>query len=116
MTKEHGADQGKKNEGRVRVFDLDSLSIQTSNPRPQISAARPLGGEQWLEKILGNIQSLARGPIPPSRGSPCTHIPDNGSGKCRLGARNFAGHIVAHAPPAFPAGAIINSDAASVTI
>jgi hypothetical protein len=80
----------------------------------QILAARPLEGEQWLKQDHGNIQSLQRGSVPPPRGSQCTHIPDHGSGHCPLGEMNFAGHIVAHAPPAFP-DAIVNVAAASVT-
>ncbi|KAF9670124.1 hypothetical protein SADUNF_Sadunf13G0035900 [Salix dunnii] len=80
----------------------------------KVLAARPLEGEQWLEKNLGNIQSLQRGPVTPISGSPCTHIPGRGSGKCSLGARNFAGHIAAQAPPAFP-DAIMNFAAASTT-
>ncbi|KAI9376988.1 hypothetical protein POPTR_019G012603v4 [Populus trichocarpa] len=64
---------------------------------------------------LGNIQSLQRAPVPPSSGSPCTHTPGLGSGgHCPLGEMNFAGHIVAHAPPAFP-DAIVNFSTASVT-
>ncbi|KAH8481051.1 hypothetical protein H0E87_031098 [Populus deltoides] len=80
----------------------------------QILAARPLEGEQWLKQNLGNIQSLRRGPVPSSGGSSCTHIPGHGSGHCPLGEMNFAGHIVAHAPPAFP-DAIVNFSTASVT-
>ncbi|KAJ6854638.1 hypothetical protein NC651_039550 [Populus alba x Populus x berolinensis] len=80
----------------------------------QILAARPLEGEQWLKQDLGNIQSLERGPVPPSGGSSCTHTPGRGSGHCPLGEMNFAGHNVAHAPPAFP-DAIVNFAAASVT-
>ena len=74
----------------------------------QILAGRPLEGEQWLKQNLGNIQSLQKG------GSQCTHIPGHGSGPCPLGEMNFAGNIVAHAPPAFP-DAIVNFAAASVT-
>jgi len=80
----------------------------------QILAARPLEGEQWLKQDLGNIQSLQRVPVPPSDGSSCNHIPGSGSGHCPLGEMNFAGHIVAHAPPAFP-DAIVNFSTASVT-
>jgi hypothetical protein len=76
----------------------------------QILAARPFEGEQWLKQHLGNIQSPQRAPVSPTGGSPCTHIP----GHCPLGEMNFAGHIVAHAPPAFP-DAIVNIAAASVT-
>ena len=80
----------------------------------QILAARPIEGEQWLKQNLGNIQSLQRGLVPPSRGSSCTHTPGRGSGHCPLGEMNFAGPIVAHAPPAFP-DAIVKFAAASVT-
>ncbi|KAJ6883821.1 hypothetical protein NC652_030925 [Populus alba x Populus x berolinensis] len=91
------------------------VTIVLGSCSEQVLAARPLmEGERWSEKIVGNIQSLQRGPVPPSTGSPCTHIPGRGSGKCTLGERNFAGHTVALAPPAFP-DAIMNFDAAAST-
>ncbi|KAJ6892484.1 hypothetical protein NC651_025626 [Populus alba x Populus x berolinensis] len=42
-------------------------------------AARPLdqGAEQWLVKNL-TLQSLQRGPVPPTGGSPCSYISDRG--------------------------------------
>ncbi|KAJ6854639.1 hypothetical protein NC651_039551 [Populus alba x Populus x berolinensis] len=92
-----------------------SVAIVLGPCSHQILAARPLEGEQWLKQDLGNIQSLQRGPVPPSGGSPCTHTPGRGNGgHCPLGEMNFAGHNVAHAPPAFP-DAIVNFAAASVT-
>ncbi|XP_057961345.1 uncharacterized protein LOC131153207 [Malania oleifera] len=72
--------------------------------------ARVLEGdhEQWVQgheeskKGLMMLQSLQRGPVPPSGKSPCTYIPGRNSGHCTLNGRNFAGHGAAHAPPAFP--------------
>jgi hypothetical protein len=90
------------------------VTIVLGSCSQQVLAARPLEGERWSEKIVGNIQSLQRGPVPPSGGSPCTHIPGRGSGKCSLGEMNFAGHTVALAPPAFP-DAIMNFGAAAST-
>ncbi|KAG8364611.1 hypothetical protein BUALT_Bualt18G0015500 [Buddleja alternifolia] len=51
-----------------------------------IVAMRPLKeGERWMTKINLVIQSLPRGPVPPSRGSPCTYIPGGKSrGRCAL--------------------------------
>ena len=80
----------------------------------QTLAARPFSGERLLKQNLGNIQSLDKGPVPSSGGSSCTHIPAHGSGHCPLGEMNFAGHAVAHAPPAFP-DAVVSFGEASVT-
>ncbi|KAF9660952.1 hypothetical protein SADUNF_Sadunf19G0017300 [Salix dunnii] len=80
----------------------------------QIFAARPFSGDRLLKQILGNIPSLDRAPVPPIGGSPCTHIPEHGSGHCPIGAMNFAGHAVARAPPAFP-DAVVSFGEASVT-
>ncbi|KAJ6694134.1 hypothetical protein OIU85_004877 [Salix viminalis] len=102
-------------EGRNRCLAvMIFVTIVFGSCSQKILAARPLEGEQWLEKNLGNIQSLQRGPVTPISGSPCTHIPGRGSGTCSLGARNFAGHAAAHAPPAFP-DAIMSFAAASAT-
>ncbi|KAJ6854637.1 hypothetical protein NC651_039549 [Populus alba x Populus x berolinensis] len=104
----------------VKIFDTDAggskpIAITFSGRiHGRDLCSRPLEGEQWLKQNLGNIQSLERGPVPPSDGSSCTHTPGRGSGHCPLGEMNFAGHNVAHAPPAFP-DAIVNFAAASVT-
>ncbi|CAN0892843.1 hypothetical protein LINGRAHAP2_LOCUS17801 [Linum grandiflorum] len=50
----------------------------------ETATARPL-----VERI--NIQSLQRGPVTPSRSSPCGHVPNRGTGKCTLGGMNVAG-------------------------
>ncbi|KAL0457067.1 UNVERIFIED_CONTAM: hypothetical protein Slati_1045900 [Sesamum latifolium] len=46
------------------------------------------------------LESLPRGPVPPSGSSPCTYIPGQGGGPCPLNERHFAGRRSAHAPPA----------------
>ncbi|KAG5232662.1 transcription factor bHLH [Salix suchowensis] len=102
--------QGRNRCLAVMIF----VTIFFGSCSQKILAARPLEGEQWVEKNLGNIQSLQRGPVTPISGSPCTHIPGRGSGNCPLGARNFAGHAAAHAQPAFP-DAIMSFAAASAT-
>ncbi|KAJ4842216.1 hypothetical protein Tsubulata_005871 [Turnera subulata] len=63
---------------------------------------RLLEGDLLLPKSLV-IQSLQRGPVPPSGASPCTHTPGRGRGRCTLTQMNVAGQIVAQAPPSFPA-------------
>ncbi|CAL1411168.1 unnamed protein product [Linum trigynum] len=59
-----------------------------------VAAARPLHGEQikWRdESFILRIQSLQRGPVPPSQPSPCGHTPDGGTGHCPLTEMNYAG-------------------------
>lgn len=65
----------------IFIFSMFILSI---------SAMRPLEGDHWLQTALV-IQSLQRGPVPPSRSSPCTYIPGRGRGRCTLGEINYAG-------------------------
>ncbi|XWS08842.1 hypothetical protein CRYUN_Cryun40dG0035000 [Craigia yunnanensis] len=57
-------------------------------------------GEQLFGEIVPNFESLQKGPVPPSAGSPCTNIP-GGSGICVVNEMNVAGHLL-HSPPAFP--------------
>lgn len=57
---------------------------------------RPLLDDQ----ILLVSQSLQKGPVPPSGGSPCSTVPRGGSGICNLNAKKIAAFV--HAPPAFP--------------
>uniref|UniRef100_A0A5B6Z868 Uncharacterized protein n=1 Tax=Davidia involucrata TaxID=16924 RepID=A0A5B6Z868_DAVIN len=78
-------------------------NICTVSGFQQLSAMRPLEEEQRLKKGLP-IQSLQRGPVPSSGSNPCTYIPGRGTGRCTLAENemNFAGELVAHAPPAFP--------------
>jgi len=68
------------------------------------AAMRPLHGEQLLKKHFPLIESLQRGPVPPSKGSPGTHIPDQpeGSGTSKLNEMNFVGRANRQPPPAFP--------------
>lgn len=75
-----------------------------------VKAARPINGDEWLKKQhISLLESLPRGPVPPSTSSPCTYIPGGGgSGSC-LNGRNFAG---VGTPPAFPS-AVVNFAAAS---
>ncbi|KAK8564935.1 hypothetical protein V6N13_020065 [Hibiscus sabdariffa] len=53
-----------------------------------ISATRPLD-ERQAPLII--IQSLPRGPVPPSAGNPCTNIPRRGHGRCTLTEMDVAG-------------------------
>ncbi|KAK8682211.1 hypothetical protein V6N13_054604 [Hibiscus sabdariffa] len=56
--------------------------------------------EQFFRQIVPDFESLPRGPVPPSAGSPCTNIP-GGSGHCVVNQINAAGRLF-RSPPAFP--------------
>lgn len=63
---------------------------------------RVLNEEKWLSTMSNNlvIQSLPRGPVPPSHANPCTYVPGGpNKGKCAL-AGEFSGDEAA--APAFP--------------
>lgn len=64
------------------------------------AATRPLHGDQLFKKYVPEFELLQRGPVPPSDGSPCSHIP-GGSGVCRLNEMNVAGRLI-HAPTTYP--------------
>lgn len=64
------------------------------------NAMRPLSEyKEWLKEFEGPLllESLQRGPVPPSSSSPCTNIP-GGGGRCTLEV-NFA---AVHSPPPPP--------------
>ncbi|KAL1561811.1 hypothetical protein AAHA92_04469 [Salvia divinorum] len=58
---------------------------------------------QWLKSQFLLLESLARGPVPPSGPSSCTNIPGQGGPPCPLNEKHFAGRLhrggSAHAPP-----------------
>ncbi|KAL4272083.1 hypothetical protein GQ457_13G025750 [Hibiscus cannabinus] len=62
--------------------------------------------EQLFRQIVPDFESLPRGPVPPSAGSPCTNIP-GGSGHCVINQINAAGHLF-RSPPAFPTVAAVS--------
>ncbi|XP_012483250.1 uncharacterized protein LOC105797927 [Gossypium raimondii] len=65
-------------------------------------------GEQLFRKIVpDHFETLQRGPVPPSGGSPCTNIP-GGSGTCLVNEINAAGHLL-RSPPVFPAVHVIKA-------
>ena len=66
------------------------------------AAIRPnLQEEQvLLKKIIPNLESLAKGPVPPSNHSPCSNIPHPGN--CKVNEMNFARSLT-RSPPPFPA-------------
>ncbi|RVW25565.1 hypothetical protein CK203_058871 [Vitis vinifera] len=74
------------------------LLFAVSNNIQQLVAMRPLI-EGYASAAI-EIQSLQRGPVPPSGSSPCTYIPKRNSGRCTLADPDQMG--VARAPPAFP--------------
>ena len=71
----------------VLVFGVSS----SDNYIQQVVAIRP------LSSIIMEIQSLQRGPVPPSVSSPCTYIPGRSQGRCIFDDQM----AVAHPPPAF---------------
>ncbi|CAL1411167.1 unnamed protein product [Linum trigynum] len=60
-----------------------------------IAAARTFRGEQkwrWDNESFLQIESLQRGPVPPSRASGCGHTPRPGeTGRCPLDEMNYSG-------------------------
>ncbi|CAK9143558.1 unnamed protein product [Ilex paraguariensis] len=60
----------------------------------QCKASRMLDGEEqeWVKKGDTDVlQSLQRGPVPPSGPSGCTNIPGSGGPNCPIKQMNFAG-------------------------
>jgi hypothetical protein len=76
------------------------------------AATRPMHGEQWLKKHFPRIESLQRGPVTPSAGSPCTHN-TVGSGHCTMNEMNFVGRANHQPPPPFPSSVIDHSKASN---
>ncbi|CAI0433969.1 unnamed protein product [Linum tenue] len=65
-----------------------------------IATARPL--------LETEQQSLQRGPVPPSKSSPCGHVPGRGSGRCPLNEMNVAGSgLFGVRPHPAPAGDVV---------
>ncbi|KAK8545462.1 hypothetical protein V6N13_066744 [Hibiscus sabdariffa] len=73
-----------------------------------VLATRPLVEEDEVVPSFNQnliVQSLQRGPVPPSAGNPCTNIPGRSRGRCTLTEMNTVddGVNANHAaPPAFP--------------
>ncbi|KAL8100141.1 hypothetical protein AgCh_032413 [Apium graveolens] len=66
------------------------------------NAMRPLSEyKEWLSEFEGPLllESLQRGPVPPSSSSPCTNIPGGGGSRCTLELNFAAGTVVVHPPP-----------------
>ncbi|KAJ4824397.1 hypothetical protein Tsubulata_024694 [Turnera subulata] len=69
--------------------------IFLSHSQQQTLAIRELAGEKYIKNRIA-IQSLQRGPVPPSAGSPCSNIPGRDKGRCPPRTQmNVAGY----APP-----------------
>ncbi|KAE8728496.1 Phosphoribosylaminoimidazole carboxylase atpase-subunit isoform 1 [Hibiscus syriacus] len=73
-----------------------------------VLATRPLDEEDDVHSFNENliVQSLQRGPVPPSTGNPCTNIPGRSRGRCTLTEMNTIGDggVAAYhaAQPVFP--------------
>ncbi|KAG6764534.1 hypothetical protein POTOM_032008 [Populus tomentosa] len=76
------------------------------------AAMRPLHAEKLFKKHFLHIESLERGPVTPSAGSPGTHIPE-GSGTSKLNEMNFVGRANRQPPPAFPSSVTEQSKASN---
>ncbi|CAN1176669.1 hypothetical protein LINPERHAP2_LOCUS32662 [Linum perenne] len=64
-----------------------------------LMGCRPTAAARPLMRL--NIQSLQRGPVTPSKPSPCGHVPGRGSGRCTLSGMNVAGvGLRVHSTPA----------------
>ncbi|XP_038999183.1 protein ACCELERATED CELL DEATH 6-like [Hibiscus syriacus] len=81
----------------------------TLHPFPPLFwATRPLDEEDDVHSFNENliVQSLQRGPVPPSAGNRCTNIPGRSRGRCTLTEMNAVGGggVAAYhaAPPVFP--------------
>ncbi|KAK4405831.1 Pentatricopeptide repeat-containing protein, mitochondrial [Sesamum angolense] len=85
---------------RFTLFLVFSILFCASMTPNQVNATRLLGMEKWLKEQALLLESLPRGPVPPSGSSPCTYIPGQGGGPCPLNERHFAGRRSAHAAPA----------------
>ncbi|KAL2230023.1 UNVERIFIED_CONTAM: hypothetical protein Sindi_1596700 [Sesamum indicum] len=85
---------------RFMIFLIFNILLVMSMTPNQVDAMRLLGMEKWLKEQALLLESLPRGPVPPSGSSPCTYIPEQGGGSCPLNERHFAGRRSAHAPPA----------------
>ncbi|KAF9677689.1 hypothetical protein SADUNF_Sadunf08G0133700 [Salix dunnii] len=66
---------------RVTFFLTLFTILLTLGTLQCVAAMRPLHGEQMLKNHFPLMESLQRGPVPPSAGSPCSHNP-GGSGNC----------------------------------
>ncbi|KAL3578072.1 hypothetical protein D5086_019577 [Populus alba] len=99
--------------GHARVFFTILFTILLTLSTIQFGAAmRPVHGEQWLKKHFPRIESLQRGPVSPSAGSPCSHNP-GGSGHCTMNEMNFVGRANHQPPPPFPSSVIDHSKASN---
>ncbi|KAJ6898636.1 hypothetical protein NC652_025222 [Populus alba x Populus x berolinensis] len=91
--------------GHATVFFTILFTILLTLSTIQFGAAmRPVHGEQWLKNHFPRIESLQRGPVSPSAGSPCSHNP-GGSGHCTMNEMNFVGRANHQPPPPFPSSA-----------
>ncbi|KAI4311016.1 hypothetical protein MLD38_035953 [Melastoma candidum] len=85
------------------------LLFDQAVPCHRVSAARPLKTDHDRDRILplmtimdGDVvlaESLSRGTVPPSRSSPCTHIPGVSRGRCTLDVANISGGGSSRVPP-----------------
>ncbi|KAG2728027.1 hypothetical protein I3843_01G181600 [Carya illinoinensis] len=64
-------------------------------------ASRVLYDEGELTHKELRLQSLPRGPVPPSGHSGCTYIPGTGGSGCPVNEMHYAGNAL-HRPSAYP--------------
>ncbi|KAK8548610.1 hypothetical protein V6N13_054606 [Hibiscus sabdariffa] len=80
----------------MRVFNITLVSLLLLLLALQDHAIR---GSRILHEEELNLQSLQKGPIPPSQGSSCTNIPGNGGPPCLLNEMHYAAAAAAAYPP-----------------
>ncbi|KAJ9154203.1 hypothetical protein P3X46_027565 [Hevea brasiliensis] len=95
---------GFRSSSRIRILFTLFTNLFIIISTFQVGAAkRTMHGEQWHEEHFLHIESLQKGPVPPSASSPCTNIPKGGTGHCpNLNEMNFAGGRVNLVPPPPP--------------
>ncbi|KAJ6689285.1 hypothetical protein OIU85_005667 [Salix viminalis] len=97
---------------RVTIFFTLFTILLTLSTLQCVAAMRPLHGELLLKKHFPLIESLQRGHVPPSAGSPCSNNP-GGKGTCKLDEMNFVGRANRQPPPAFPSSVTEQSKASN---
>ena len=90
----------RNNSNSTTIMLILVLLFAVSDNIQQLVAMRPLI-EGYASAVM-EIQSLQRGPVPPSGSSPCTYIPERNHGRCTLADPDPDQMGVARAPPAFP--------------
>lgn len=74
---------------RLPIIAVASLSLLVLQFHA-ISGTRLLHEDTMLVNTKLDLQSLQKGPVPPSKGSSCTYIPVGGGPPCQLNEMHYA--------------------------